>query len=64
MAVEGRPDVTSTTIEIQVSVPGASPVIREKEIVREIVMIPCKYCGTLMPQTETVCPNCGAKRTG
>jgi sporulation-control protein spo0M len=64
MAVEGRPDVTSTIIEIQVSAPGASPVIREKEIVREVVMIPCKYCGTLMPQTETVCPNCGAKRTG
>ena len=64
MAVEGRPDVTSTTIEIQVSAPSASPVIREKEIVREIVMIPCKYCGALMPQTETVCPNCGAKRTG
>jgi RNA polymerase subunit RPABC4/transcription elongation factor Spt4 len=26
-------------------------------------MIPCKYCGVLMPQTETVCPNCGARRT-
>ena len=64
MAVEGTRYVTSTTTEIQVSAPSASPVIREKEIVREIVMIPCKYCGALMPQTETVCPNCGAKRTG
>jgi sporulation-control protein spo0M len=64
IAIEGRPDVTSTTVEIQVSPPSASPVIREKEIVREVVMIPCKYCGTLMVQTETVCPNCGAKRTG
>jgi RNA polymerase subunit RPABC4/transcription elongation factor Spt4 len=26
-------------------------------------MIPCKYCGVLMPQTDTVCPNCGARRT-
>jgi sporulation-control protein spo0M len=64
IAIEGRPDVTSTTIEIQVLPPSATPVIKEKEIVREVVMIPCKYCGTLMPQTDVVCPNCGAKRTG
>jgi len=63
-AARGRPDVDSTTLEIQVSPPNASPVIREKEIIHEIVMIPCKYCGTLMPQTDIVCPNCGAKRTG
>jgi RNA polymerase subunit RPABC4/transcription elongation factor Spt4 len=38
--------------------------IKEKEtIIKEIVMIPCKYCGTLMPQTVTFCPNCGARRT-
>jgi rubrerythrin len=64
IAIEGRPDVTSSTTEIQVSQPSAAPIIREKEIVREVVMIPCKYCGTLMPQTDTTCPNCGAKRTG
>ncbi len=64
IAIDGRPDVTSTTIEVQVSPQSAQPVIREKEIVREVVMIPCKYCGALMQQTETVCPNCGAKRTG
>lgn len=64
VAIEGRPDVTSTTVEVQVSPLGAQPIIKEKEIVREVVMIPCKYCGALMPQTETVCPNCGAKRTG
>jgi hypothetical protein len=64
IAIEGRPDIVSNTTEIQVSAPSASPVIKEKEILREVVMIPCKYCGALMPQTETVCPNCGAKRTG
>jgi hypothetical protein len=63
VAIEGRPDVTSTTSEIQVLASSASPVIKEKEIIREVVMIPCKYCGALMAQTETVCPNCGAKRT-
>ena len=37
--------------------------IKEKEtIIKEIVMIPCKYCGALMPQTSTFCPNCGARR--
>lgn len=64
IAIEGRPDVTSRPIEVQVSQPSASPVIKEKEILREVVMIPCKYCGALMPQTETVCPNCNARRTG
>jgi sporulation-control protein spo0M len=64
IAVEDRPDITSSTTEIQVSPPSAQPVIKEKEIIREVVMIPCKYCGALMPQTDTVCPNCGAKRTG
>lgn len=63
IAVDGRPDVTSSTIEIQVSPPSASPVIHEKEILREVVMIPCKYCGALMEQTVTVCPNCGARKT-
>jgi hypothetical protein len=63
VAVDGRPDATSRTAEIQVTPPAAQPVIREKEIVREVVMIPCKYCQALMDQTLTACPNCGAKRT-
>jgi hypothetical protein len=64
IAIEGRPDVTSSIVEIQVAQPSASPVIKEKEILREVVMIPCKYCGSLMVQTETLCPKCGARRTG
>jgi len=63
VAVDGRPDATSRTAEIQVTPPTAQPVIREKEIIREVVMIPCKYCEALMDQTLTACPNCGAKRT-
>jgi formylmethanofuran dehydrogenase subunit E len=27
-----------------------------------IGMIKCDYCGSLMPQTATVCSNCGASR--
>jgi len=36
--------------------------IKEKEIIKEIVMIPCQYCGSLIPQTSLVCGNCGAGR--
>jgi len=37
--------------------------VKEREvIVKEIVMIPCRYCGGLVPQTAVFCPNCGAKR--
>ena len=34
----------------------------EKEIIKEIVMIPCQYRGSLIPQTVMSCSNCGAKR--
>ncbi|MEM3383321.1 MAG: hypothetical protein QW698_04680 [Nitrososphaerales archaeon] len=63
VAVKGRPDAVSQTLEIQVAQPAAAPVIKEKEVIREVVMVPCKYCGTLFPQTETVCPHCSARRT-
>jgi len=42
----------------------AKPSVLTKEVVREVVMIPCAYCGGLMPQTSTFCPNCGARRKG
>lgn len=59
VAIKGRPDVTSKTIELQVIRPAAAPtVVKEKEV----AMIPCEYCGSLMPETATECPNCGAPR--
>jgi hypothetical protein len=68
VAVDGRPDATSRTTEIQVVQPTVQPVITGqsvvKEVIREVVKIPCKYCGTLFDQLDTACPNCGAKRTG
>ena len=42
---------------------GAAPsVFAEKEVIHEIVLVPCAYCGSLFPQTSMVCPHCGAKR--
>jgi hypothetical protein len=38
--------------------------IQKEVITKEIVMLPCGYCGGLMPQTSLFCPNCGAKRKG
>jgi rubrerythrin len=29
---------------------------------KAIIMIPCQYCGGLIPLSSTLCPNCGAKR--
>jgi hypothetical protein len=65
LAVDGRPDKTTEICEIQVIAPTiqAQAVTVQKEIIRTVVMIPCKYCQSLMDQTLPVCPNCGAKRT-
>ncbi len=67
LAVDGRPDKTTETCEIQVlesTVQGVqAQATVQREVIRTIVMIPCKYCQGLMDQTLTVCPNCGAKRT-
>ena len=65
LAVDGRPDKVTQTSEIQVITPTmqAQTATVQKEVIRTVVMIPCKYCQGLMDQTLTVCPNCGAKRT-
>ena len=34
----------------------------QQVIVKEIVMVPCEYCGGLMPTTATQCPSCKAPR--
>jgi hypothetical protein len=59
VAINGRPDVTSETIELQVIRPAAgSAIVKEKEV----AMVSCEYCGSLMPETATKCPNCSAPR--
>ncbi len=39
------------------------PMVREKEIVREIVKIRCPYCNNLYEEKYDKCPHCGGKRT-
>ena len=35
-------------------------VVYQKETIKEVVKIPCSYCGTLVENTATKCPSCGA----
>ena len=39
-----------------------TPFFQKEVITKEVVMIPCDYCRSLMPQTSTFCPSCGARR--
>ncbi len=41
--------------------PAAAPQIVERVIIREIVKIPCKYCGMLNENTHSRCGQCGAE---
>jgi len=53
LAKAGKPKIR------KIKVPKKSVKKVEKEV---IGMVRCEYCGSLMPQTSTVCPNCGAPR--
>jgi hypothetical protein len=37
-------------------------VVREKEIISEVVKIRCSYCASLYDENLDKCPNCEAKR--
>ncbi len=36
--------------------------LEKERLSKAIIMVPCKYCGGLVPQASVECPNCGAKR--
>ena len=36
--------------------------LEKERLSKGIIMIPCPYCGGLVPQASAECPNCGAKR--
>ena len=65
VTVRERPRLETQTCEITVTKPQfatqASPIVT-KETIKEVVLIPCAYCGGLMPQASLFCPNCGARR--
>jgi hypothetical protein len=55
VGVDDRPDPVSDTIELQVVRASAAAV-------KEVEMVPCEYCRSLMPVTSSSCPICGAPR--
>jgi len=40
-----------------------APIVKEREIIREIVKIRCPYCNNLYDEKYDKCPHCGGKRT-
>jgi hypothetical protein len=56
VGVDDRPDPTGETFEVQV-VRAAALLAKE-----EVKMVPCEYCGSLMPSIASSCPICGAPR--
>ena len=57
------PEVSSTSSIPSSASSQPATIIKEREIItREVVLIPCAYCGGLIPQASTICPHCGAKR--
>ena len=56
-------DELSTAHSTRAHPQSQSPIVKET-IVKELVMIPCAFCRSLMPQTSMFCPNCGARRRG
>ncbi|HTP53352.1 MAG TPA: zinc ribbon domain-containing protein [Thermoplasmata archaeon] len=42
--------------------PAGEPPVQQI-VMKETVKVNCRYCGTLISATDTVCPNCGAPRT-
>jgi len=63
VAVKGRPDKTEeigVNISAATYAPGAVQA-PSQVVVKEIVKVTCKYCGTLIPIEANRCSNCGAQ---
>lgn len=61
--VQGFVDASNRQFTHLVAYKQKSPVTKEREVIKEtVVMVPCAYCGGLMPNTSIFCPHCGAKR--
>ena len=65
VAVKGRPDrVNEITVNVSMAAYGPAPAQAPSQVVvKEIVKVPCKYCGALIPIEAERCTNCGAKFT-
>jgi len=63
VAVKGRPDKTQEiTVNVSPAAYGSVAAQAPAQVmVKEIIKVPCKYCGALVPVESSRCTNCGAK---
>ena len=55
-------EVTRDSQPVNITVPSIKEREVKETIIKEVVKIPCRYCGGLMPQTDNFCANCGGRR--
>jgi CHASE3 domain sensor protein len=41
----------------------SQPIVKEKEIIREVVKMRCSYCGNLYGENQDKCPYCGGGKS-
>lgn len=55
--------IRSSGRDVLTTTPVNQQIVKETEIIREIVKIRCSYCGDLYDETEDKCPHCGGNKT-
>jgi hypothetical protein len=55
-----RPPAGPQSTGASQTVVQSTVVYKEKEIIREVVKVPCDYCGSLVDVSSQHCPSCGA----
>lgn len=60
--VKERPDVTKSVSPMVMPATAAPGAVTTQVIEKEVIKVPCKYCGNLIELTSGVnkCPSCGA----
>ena len=53
------PTPSSTPLQSKIDL-GSRP--SEQVVIRDVVKVNCRYCGTLIPSTDETCPYCGGPR--
>lgn len=63
--VKRRPDVTKSVSPMVIPATVSPGVVETQVIQKEVIKVPCKYCGTLIELTSGVskCSSCGASIT-
>ncbi|MEW6592819.1 MAG: sporulation protein [Candidatus Hadarchaeota archaeon] len=61
VAVKGRPDKTQDASFNVALAPYGAAAPSGQVVVKEVIKVPCKYCGALISVESQRCSNCGAK---